>query len=355
MLQKFKQNNFDLIRLFAALQVVIWHGAEHFGLLEETKTIHGTIIKFLECLPGVPIFFFISGYLIYGSFERNNNLKKYFRNRFLRLFPGLWVAFIITLVILVLTGFINSQNLFSKENLFWYLTQVTIFQFFTPEDFRGFGVGNPNGSLWTLFIEFSYYVLVPMLFLIKDKKWKIISIIALIILSLVYNFWYNHTFRSSEEQLSIIQKLLGLNLIPYLFYFMIGVLFYIGREKIANLINGKFLIWLPIYLAYYIIFSRMLEWYNQSYWPNFFGFIGIVILAFTVFSFAFSYRSLSHKILKGNDISYGVYLFHMPIVNLILHLDLFPGWKAVLVSFVVTIVISIFSWKLIEQPALKLK
>ena len=59
-------NNFDLIRLFAATQVAISHISSHLEI-----AIPG--LSFLSYFPGVPIFFFISGYLIYQSFA---NLKE---------------------------------------------------------------------------------------------------------------------------------------------------------------------------------------------------------------------------------------------------------------------------------------
>ena len=59
---KLRNNNFDLIGLFAALQVAIIHTIAHLDL-----DIH---IPLLEYFPGIPIFFFVSGFLINLSFER---------------------------------------------------------------------------------------------------------------------------------------------------------------------------------------------------------------------------------------------------------------------------------------------
>ena len=55
------RNNFDLIRLLAASQVAITHSAEHLNL-------HSWVFDALRFFPGAPIFFFISGYLIYASY-----------------------------------------------------------------------------------------------------------------------------------------------------------------------------------------------------------------------------------------------------------------------------------------------
>jgi len=56
-----QRNNFDLIRLFAALQVVVTHG-DRFIL-----NWGGVLSPVLEFIPGVPIFFLISGFLISAS------------------------------------------------------------------------------------------------------------------------------------------------------------------------------------------------------------------------------------------------------------------------------------------------
>ena len=67
---KSTNNNFKLIRLFAAMQVAIVHSAGHLN-------INIQYLKFLDLLPGVPIFFFISGFLIIKSFKKNK-LKNFF-------------------------------------------------------------------------------------------------------------------------------------------------------------------------------------------------------------------------------------------------------------------------------------
>ena len=62
------KNNFDILRLLAAFQVAFSHASTH---LEHSVTF----LWFLSLFPGVPIFFFLSGYLIYGSFQSSSNNK----------------------------------------------------------------------------------------------------------------------------------------------------------------------------------------------------------------------------------------------------------------------------------------
>ena len=58
--------------------------------------------------------------------------------------------------------------------------------------------------------------------------------------------------------------------------------------------------------------------------------------------------------LRRNDISYGVYIFHMPIVNLLIYLEI-KGFAGFWVAFIGTVVFATLSWFLVEKPALRLK
>ena len=136
----YKSNNFDIIRLFAALQVVIVHLIEHFHAGSLTW-----FSKLIAIFPGVPIFFFISGFLISAAWERNPDLKVFALNRIYRIFPGLWICVLFSAVTLVFYDFsLMSDNL--STFFFWTLTQATIFQAWNPAFLRGYGIGVVNGS-----------------------------------------------------------------------------------------------------------------------------------------------------------------------------------------------------------------
>src|SRR6202011_6269624 len=76
-------NNFDLLRLLAALQVAVVHS---IGFLKPTRYFARLMEAGLDRFPGVPIFFVISGVLISKSYERSDSLRDYIRNRCLRIF-----------------------------------------------------------------------------------------------------------------------------------------------------------------------------------------------------------------------------------------------------------------------------
>ena len=63
-ISKAAQNSFNAVRLLAALQVAYLHTVFHLKL--DPRPWEGIIVQF----PGVPIFFAVSGYLVFDSLLR---------------------------------------------------------------------------------------------------------------------------------------------------------------------------------------------------------------------------------------------------------------------------------------------
>jgi peptidoglycan/LPS O-acetylase OafA/YrhL len=68
-------NNFDLLRLLAALQVAVVHSS---GFLKPTSYFARLLVAGLDRFPGVPIFFVISGVLISKSYEHSDSLLEFY-------------------------------------------------------------------------------------------------------------------------------------------------------------------------------------------------------------------------------------------------------------------------------------
>ncbi|WP_435355291.1 acyltransferase family protein [Emticicia sp. SJ17W-69] len=345
-----RNNNFDLIRLIAAFQVLLWHGAEH---LEVFDHLYGFLVILYQ-LPGVPIFFTISGFLISYSLERNNfELKKYFKNRSFRIFPALWVCTSITAILFLY--FAKSFNL--KDLGMWFLAQISFFQFYASPNLKTWGVGHPNGSLWSIAIELQFYLVLPLILYVvgKNKKlWLTNTILAIffIISVIIKDFHLTNSWMLRHE---LYDKLLGNTVLVYLHFFLTGIAIYKNFKWIEPLIRGKVLIWLAIYIIYTLIFHGWLKLYYYPYDSSIAGIMANTLLSLLTISFAFSYTDLSKKLLHENDISYGIYIYHMPIVNAMLSLG-FSGsiWNLIFLVMLTTVV-AFASWKLIEQKILKLK
>lgn len=339
-------NNFNLLRLFAALQVVILHTNGHLKITDQ-KWYWNFFLEFIRPFPGVPIFFIISGFLIFFSYEKNYpDYKQYLLNRSLRIFPLLLLSTFLLAIVLV---YFNPQ-LKMKDLAIWALGQITIFQFYTPDALRFFGVGTPNGALWTIPVELQFYLVIPFIYL-SYKKWgqNIIYIIALCSIC-IYSLgnWY-------VVPNSLLDKLLQVTIVYYLLYFCLGILLYLNFEKVLTIVKGRLVYLLSLYLCYYVLVKHGLEFKFDLYFPNIFAFPMAILLAFVIISAAYTKPKLSENLLKGYDISYGVYVFHMPVVNIFLMSQMEASFLSLFLAVIITIVLSFLSWIFIERPALNLK
>lgn len=336
-----RENNFDLIRLFAAFQVAIVHAITHLKV-----SSLGFLATSLEFLPGVPIFFVISGFLISMSWEKAPSLQQYFWNRVLRIYPAMWICLIFSIVIFTLSGVRPDST---SNFLNWILAQISFVQFYNPDFLRNFGVGVINGSLWTIPVELQFYTVLPLLALManKHKRSYLVWVVFLANASIVMILLRLH-FNEPEN---IISKIIIVSLLPYLFYFLIGVISRIIYENHPFLFRGKALFWFGGYLAWIII--QIISDIKGAK-GNHLNIVSIFLLGAAVISMAFTYTHASGLLLKGNDISYGMYIYHMPIINFLINNQL-TGIVGLLSSFVITIIFSIGSWRFIERPALNLK
>lgn len=338
-----RRNNFDLIRLLAALQVVYGHSLAHLKI--ENTLFHFSYLKYF---PGVPIFFTVSGFLIFWAYDRNPILKKYMINRSLRLYPALYICLALTIFMLLISS--SGKFINHKEFYAWILTQISFFQFYTPDILRFWGVGTPNGSLWTIAVEVQFYILVPLLFLLFKLIKREILLLSLIIISIFLNF----IFSTIPE--NIFQKLTFVSIAPYLFNFLIGSLFYIYWDKLRKVIENKFFFWFFSYILYVTILGEVLGYSLLAYqMDNILQVFSVFFLAFVILSFAFSFKNLSENLLNNNDISYGIYIYHMLVVNTLVEMNFINEIKYLILVFIVTIILAYASWKIIEKPALGLK
>lgn len=334
----FKVNNFDLIRIFAATQVLITHSIIHLQI----KIPH-YLLLFLNKFPGVPIFFLVSGYLISASYERTNNLKSYIQNRCLRIYPGLIVCVLVTIVALSFMGF----NFFNLEAIPWLFCQV-VGLIYTPKFLSGFGFGSYNGSLWTIPVELQFYFVLPVIyFFLKATRKKHVWFFLIFCLFLIISYIILQKFPNEQEdgKEPLAQKLLRYSFIPHFFIFLLGANMQRLNLYKSPLIYGKGLIWLTIYLVFSFLVPD---------WPiNFF--LERILLGFCILSIAYTLPYLSNKLLKGNDISYGVYIYHGLILSIFFQLKMFYKIEYLLLIFLASYILGYLSWIFIEKTFIKKK
>lgn len=347
--QKFRYNNFDLLRLIASIQVVVLHS---IGILQinASETLRLLLLP-LHFFPGVPIFFFISGFLISKSYESNSKLSEYSQNRILRLYPGLIICVSLSLLLIYTSGYMAGTNAGAFDWGLLFLAKATILQFYNPDFMRAYGDGVLNGSLWTITVELQFYFLVPIiyiLFKLQNAEKLNLKLLFLIVFFLLVNRFYTYIPNMYHQE--IWYKLLHVSFLPWFYMFLLGVFAQKNFEFIYKLLAGKFLL---IFVIYCII-GYIAKTYNLRLGNNINPVVYIFLIALA-FSFAYSFTNLSRNLLKGNDISYGTYIYHMPVVNFFIYNGLTGELLYALYVFIITIMLALASWVFIEKKSLRLK
>lgn len=346
----FNKNNFNLIRLFAAFQVALVHIVRIMEI--ETTWIAGYVMHVFYMFPGVPIFFFISGFLISRSYENNSRLDEFFLNRVLRLYPGLIVCIAFSIALVMLSGYFQGREVKWFEVALLFLAKATFFQFYNPDFMRLYGDGVLNGSLWTITVEVQFYLLVPVLFLIISRKPPKCTanfvLVVLIFIFLLLNRLYAVMPDLVDEP--IVTKLVGVSFLPWFYIFLLGVLVQRNFEFFYTYLAGRFNFAFPLYVVAAYMLSNIGNSFGNNINP-----IVVVLLVLTVFSFAYSRPTLSENILRGTDMSYGLYVYHMPVVNLMIFSGLYRKAEYGVLAFIACFMLAVISWRIIERPALSLK
>ena len=170
----FRDNSLTIVRYLAAFSVMYGHVMTHLAIPRDNVFIR-LLGLFCGHFPGVPIFFFMSGYLIWRSVCRTTDIREYYKKRFGRIYPELWMA--VALSILAILVFVRPIS-WVKLSLFT-ITQSTFMQFWTPSFLRDFGCGCPNGSLWTICVLIQFYAVAPFICpLLRGKNLELFVIIA---------------------------------------------------------------------------------------------------------------------------------------------------------------------------------
>lgn len=341
----FKDNSFTLIRYVAAISIMIGHyltyAMDAFALSPSYSIVAGDEIilialsKVLAAIRGVPMFFCLSAYLICASIERSKTASVYYKKRFLRIYPELWLSMIVSLIsILILWGGkIGSL-------LKWIVVQG-VGVAYTPEGLEGYATGSINGAMWTISVTIQFYVVIWLAYKFLKKlnitQWGILLVLTAII-NIVFDF-LNNKFVTYASR----------TIIPYMLWFGIGIFIYFYRKKVVPILVKYCVPLVLIYIIYYII--------NQLHpigIPGYYCSVaGGVLLPLLTISIGYKLRIKIRK-----DFSYGLYLYHWIVLNCMVQLNVFErtNWLICLALFVsITFLLSFISQKAISKIILFVK
>lgn len=329
---KHTQNNLTFLRWVAACLVFYGHAFVFMGRPAPT---------FLGYLPlgalGVYIFFSISGYLIAQSWDNDPNPYRYITRRALRIFPALIANTVLTVFIIgPLFTSLSLSKYFSNSQTWGYFSNIFLYNTYSlPGVFEHNTYPNAiNGSLWSLIIEFSMYILLMLIGIIRlPRIWNIIIVISMLIL-IKFLILTTHEmlviYRTDVRQLVIC-----------------GIYFWVGATIYRYNINRFF----TISYAYCAIICVLISTYQYDIFIIVFS----ILLPFIIIAFGLSTQKIL-TLFTNYDYSYGIYIYAFPIQQSIAYISPKINFALYLIiTFILTLLCGHASYKYIEKPALALK
>lgn len=331
-----KRNSLNELRFYLAFVVVTIHMA-YLADTQLTKEI--LFFSYPLASRAVDLFFVLSGFLIYMSWDRNKLTKDYSYKRFFRLYP-LYSVVVISIPILHYLFFGGDANF--RNIIYYLLANLTFMNFLypvIPGVFEGNNHGIINGALWSLKVEVMFYIALPFVYwFIERAKKPVYIVLFLFLASLIFNCI-----------LLMLEKYFLINLGPL--YNQLPSKFYL------------FVLGIALYKYFYFFCTVMKSFIGVTV------FALIICLAFFGGGFDFSLSilvcmlALCAGLLNKNfaffsakaDYSYSIYITHFPIIQFMLAFGVeFNSLLDLAIYLIVQAIVSMLCWKVVEYNSLRI-
>jgi len=289
----------DHLRWLAAFLVFLWHSNTNF-IPKEFISKYSIINFFLEGHNGVALFFCISGFIFtYIAYGKKINYFQFIKNRFLRVFPLIFVF----LIFASLLGKINDDGL------------IKFFNFL--------GGGAPFVT-WSIIVELQIYFILPVFFnylLNFNIKKVIIFIFGILIISFSIKFFfyaYKNDFRTISYW-SVFGRIDQFIFGCFAGYFYKNIKINITNKYLFILLFLNLFIIIEFYSkfrlfgGYTSIPTKSLIWLFLPYIEGFIWSILIFLWCCIKFDKAFLFLSKFFSYL--GSISYSTYMIHVPFIH----------------------------------------
>ena len=345
-----RHNSLNFIRLVLATTVVVDHAVGLGGFKSDPFAQFGPL--------AVYGFFGISGYLIAASAE-HNTVGRYLWQRVLRIFPAFWVCLLLTAFLFGLLAWFHqnpgcgvSCYLRAPLGPLDYLRQnfwLRIDQQGIANTLKDVPFGPAwNGSLWSLFYEFSCYLILAVFAISRllRHRW-LVAILAAAAWGTELIFTWNMGLNAQVNIFNAADATRFLQLVPI---FLFGTLLYLYRDRVPDSF------WLAAASAVLVALSFVIPLDGRD---REFG-----LTLTNVFAPALAYLMIwlgihlpLYKVGARNDYSYGIYIYGYPVTQLLAVWGVYR-WGVVGYTSSVVLVTFLFaagSWWFIEKNVLRLK
>ncbi|OGW40161.1 MAG: hypothetical protein A2X58_07245 [Nitrospirae bacterium GWC2_56_14] len=326
-------NNFDLLRLVFASSVY-FHHAYALTLSPDLRIL----ARWCNVEFALNSFFVISGFLVFLSYYNSDSTMQYFLKRAARIYPAYFSVIILCSFLGVFLTTAPTSEYFSLD-LLKYVTANLLFMNFLAPELPGVFTHNSlqavNGALWTIRTEVMCYCCVPIIGALLNKFNRTIVFSGLYLLA--YGVFSGLLIVASRSDS---RTLFNVAYLPWHFLcFLSGGILYSFFENYKKHPAAFFLLALVVYSGGALLDLSLLKPLSLA--------VIVVYLAY----FAFYAGNFG----KYGDLSYGVYIVHFPILQVLISYGLFTTHP--LFSFtgatILIVIVSYCSWHIIEKPFLK--
>ena len=384
---------FDGLRAIAAISILLLHTAFISGFT--TRSSFGAYTSRLEI--GVSVFFLISGFLLYRPFavshlarRRAPNTRRFWERRLLRIVPAYWLALtLLTYVFHLVTLGPGWQEVF----IHYFFLQI----YFPKAVF--FGIP----QAWSICTEMSFYLFLPLYAVVvglrrrvqeRQMVAEVVGIASLFVISLGFRWWstnipyirvVNGHFQAvcypnchTQAPFSALMvDWLPARLDLFAFGMLLAVLsaWWTERDSEPGWLSNRWMPWLswtgaavvfvwashlgvartPLYL------TRPIQGIQLQTLYGIFAFLLLLPAVFGPQDRSFIRRVLQFwPITALGVISYGIYLWHLDLINQVLSWTgwkqgAIPYWELVACVLAVTIAAASISYFGLEKPMLRIK
>jgi len=345
--------NLNGVRFIAAAMVIISHielGKSYFGIENEFSNL-----KQLGVL-GVSLFFVLSGFLItfllLEEKKKNGqiNLKFFYLRRVLRIWPLYFFIIILSVFILPHIELFNIPNMtlrfdYNSE----FIKVILLFLFFLTNILISIKLVPFATQTWSIGTEEQFYLIWPLIINRIEKLEKVF--IAIIVFYNLLIILLKSNILPEVKYSSIFETYIRLIQLDSLAFGALGACFLYKRSKILSKIVNNFSFCTSLILVIFIAaFNSSVLYFKSS----------LVAICFIVIILNLVHNKRLHNILenkfffKMGEISYGLYMYHQIVIALCINCLLkYSGFNNIILyifTFVITILISIVSYKFLEKP-----
>jgi peptidoglycan/LPS O-acetylase OafA/YrhL len=211
-----RYQSLDAWRGFACLCLVAFHCTFYYkgASLAEAFTIGSWAERLMWILKktwfGVPMFFVISGYGIMKSLQRLRSAPKpartFFLRRFFRIYPPLWLALCLALILWTLPrgieGLAGCDQTPRPPDMAHLLGNISLTETWLPWHWLGQKENLQMLHLWTLCLEEQFYLICTVLLALWPKKIEqaLYWVSLLVVLSMIYSISVGEQWKGSVFQ-----------------------------------------------------------------------------------------------------------------------------------------------------------